>query len=444
VPRLDEVHVDTRTLIFTLIISTIAGLVIGVSPAWQVGNADAGEAMASGTRTTASGRTARLRFVLVSAQVALSAVCLIAAGLLLQSLVNLLHADRGFDTHHIMTVGVNPPMNRYPTPGTRVAFVRTALDRLKVLPGVVDVAAANMLPLAGEGGNSALSIAGTSVPLFEHALGNIRTVNSEYFRAMGLSLQAGRLFTDADRERQVAVISMSIAKRAWPGEDPVGKRFSFGPPPPDREVIGVINDVRGVSLEAGPSFSVYVPYWQGFFIGTSFAVKTRQDPVAIAPAIRAAIRSIDAELPLSALQTMDEVVERSVAQRRFQTNLVLLFGAAAMLLASLGVYGVMSYAVTQRTTEIGIRLALGAEPGAVRRMVLRQALRPVAVGVAAAVPLALGTSSWLRSLLFGVSPQDPTTITIACLTLITATVLAAYLPARRAANLDPLNALRYE
>src|SRR5258708_28030362 len=190
VPRLDEVHVDARTAIFTLIISTIAGLVIGVSPAWQFGNADAGEAMASGTRTTASGGTGRLRFVLVSAQVALSAVCLIAAGLLLQSLVNLLHADRGFDTNHIMTVGVNPPLNRYPTPGTRVAFVRTALDRLKVLPGVVDVAAANMLPLAGEGGNSALSTAGTSVPLFEHALGNIRTVNSEYFRAMGLSLQA--------------------------------------------------------------------------------------------------------------------------------------------------------------------------------------------------------------------------------------------------------------
>jgi predicted permease len=445
VPRLDEVHVDTRTVIFTLIISTIVGLVIGVSPAWQFGNADAGEAMASGMRTTASGGTGRLRFVLVSAQVALSAVCLIAAGLLLQSLVNLLHADRGFDTHHIMTVGVNPPMNRYPTPGTRIAFVRTALDRLKVLPGVVDVAAANMLPLAGEGANSALSIPGTSVPLFEHALGNIRTVNSEYFRTMGLSLQAGRLFTDADRERQVAVISMSIAKRAWPGEDPVGKRFRFGPPTaPDREVIGVINDVRGVSLEAGPSYSVYVPYWQGFFISTSFAVKTTQDPVAIAPAIRGAIRSIDAELPLSALQTMDEVVEGSVAQRRFQTNLVLVFGAAALLLASLGVYGVMSYAVTQRTTEIGIRLALGAERGAVLRMVLRQALRPVAAGVAAAVPLTFGTSWWLRSLLFGVSPQDPNTIAVACLALITAAVLAAYLPAQRAANLDPLNALRYQ
>jgi predicted permease len=302
-----------------------------------------------------------------------------------------------------------------------------------------------MLPLAGEGGNSALSIPGSSVPLFEHALGNIRTVNSDYFRTMGMSLQAGRLFSDADQERQVAVISMSIATRAWPGEDPIGKRFRFGPPSvPDKEVIGVVNDVRGVSLEAGPSFSVYVPYWQGFFIGTSFAVKTTDDPVALAPAIRAAIRSIDAELPLSAFRTMDEVVEGSVAQRRFQTNLVLVFGAAAMLLASLGVYGVMSYAVTQRTTEIGIRLALGAERGAVLQMMLRQALRPVAAGVAVAVPLALGAASWLRSLLIGVSPQDPTTIAVACLALIMAAMLAAYLPARRAANLDPLNALRYE
>jgi predicted permease len=444
VPRLDEVHVDARTLMFTLIISSIAGLVIGLSPAWRSGNTDAGEAMAS-RMPTASRGSGRARFVLVSAQVALSAMCLIAAGLLLHSLVNVLNVDRGFDTNHTMTVGVNLPISRYPTPEKRVEFVRTALDRLKAVPGAIDVASANMLPLAGEGGNAALSMPGTSVPLFERALANIRTVNSDYSRTMGMSLQAGRFFNDADRERQVAVISISIAKRAWPGEDPIGKRFHFGPTAPDREVIGVIKDVRGVSLEGGPSFSVYVPYWQGPFIpDTSFAVKTTEDPVAIAPAIRAAIRGIDAELPLSALRTMEEVVEGSVAQRRFQTNLVLAFGLAAMLLASLGVYGVMSFAVTQRTTEIGIRLALGAERGPVLRMVLRQALRPVAAGVAAAVPLALGAASWLRSLLFGVSPQDPTTITVACLALIMAAMLAAYLPARRAANLDPLKALRYE
>jgi predicted permease len=446
VPRLDEVHVDARILMFTLIISGIAGLVIGVSPAWQFGNADAGDAIASRAPTASRG-TGRIRFVLVSSQIALSTVCLIAAGLLLHSLVNLLNVDRGFDTNHIMTVGANLPNSRYPTPEKRIEFVRTAMDRLKVLPGAIDVAAANMLPMAGEGGNSALRNASTKMPLFEQALGNIRTVNSDYFRAMGMSLQGGRFFSDADRERQVAVISMSIAKRAWPGEDPVGKRFHFGPPTaPDREVIGVVNDVRGVSLEAGPSFSVYIPYWQwvGPYIGTSFAVKTTQDPMAIVPAIRAVIRSIDAELPLSTFRTMEEVVEGSVAQRRFQTNLVLAFGVAAMLLASLGVYAVMSFAVTQRTTEIGIRLALGAERGAVLRMVLRQALRPVAVGVAAAVPLALGAGSWIRSLLFGVSPQDPATIAVVCLALITVAMLAAYLPARRAANLDPLTALRYE
>jgi predicted permease len=445
VPRLDEVHLDGRTVTFALIISTIAGLVIGVSPAWQFGKADASEAISSGTRCTGSRGSGRLRFVLVTAQVALGALCLTAAGLLLHSLVNLLNVERGFDTKHIMTVGVNLPISRYSTLEKRVAFVHAAVDRLKLLPGVIDVAAANMLPLAGEGGNSALRIAGTNAPLFEQALGNIRTVNSDYFRTMGMSLQAGRFFTDADRERQVAVISMSIAKRGWPGEDPIGKRFHFGPPTaPDREVIGVINDVRGVRLDAGPSFSVYVPYWHGFFTGISFAVKATAGPAAVAPAIRVAIRSIDAELPLSAFRTMDEVVEGSVAQRRFQTNLVLAFALAALLLAGIGVYGVMSFAVSQRTTEIGIRLALGAERRAILRMVLGQALRPVAVGVVAGVPLTLLVASWLRSLLFGVSPQDPRTITVACLALIVAAALAAYLPARRAANLDPLNALRYE
>jgi putative ABC transport system permease protein len=202
VPRLDEVHVGARTLIFTLIISTIAGLVIGVSPAWQFGNADAGDAIASGTRSTARRGTGRLRFVLVSAQVALSAVCLTPAGLLLHSLVNLLNVDRGFETNHIMTAGVNPPSVGIPLLNSASRSCAPPWIDSRCLPGVIDVAAANMLPLAGEGGNSALSIPGSNVPLFEHALGNIRTVSSDYFRTMGMSLQAGRLFSDADQERQ--------------------------------------------------------------------------------------------------------------------------------------------------------------------------------------------------------------------------------------------------
>jgi len=455
-PRLDEVHLNIRTLMFTVVVSTTVGVVIGVFPAWQFGTAAPGELVANGTRSTIGRRTGWFRSALVSAQVALSGVCLMIAGLLVHSLVNLLNVDRGFDSAHVITVDVNLGSSRYRS-GTlwsphekQIDFVRSALDRLRVLPGAVDVAAANMLPLAGEGSNSTLTRPGTSVPLFDRALGNIRSVNSDYFRTMGMSLQAGRLFDDVDRERQVAVVSSLVAKRAWPGEDPIGKRFHFGPPAiPDREVVGVVNDVRGVSLEAGPSLSVYLPYWQGLFargdgIGSSFGVKTTQDPAVMVPAIRAAIHSVDAEVVLSAFRTMEDLVEGSVSQRRFQTKLVLMFAAAAVLLASLGVYGVLSYTVTHRTTEIGIRLALGADRGAVRRMVLRQGLRPVAVAVIAAVPLAMLTASWLRSLLFGVTPQDPLTIGAACLALIMAAVLAAYLPARRAANLDPLTALRYE
>jgi putative ABC transport system permease protein len=450
-PRLDEVHLDTRSFLFAAVISTVVGVVISVSAAWQFGTGDPGEVVASGTRSTAGRRTGRLRSLLVGAQVALSGVSLITGGLLAQSLVKLLNVDRGFDSADLITVAVNLGSNRYPTTEKQVDFVHAALERLQVLPGAVGVAAANMLPLAGAGSNSVLTRPATTVPLFDGGLANIRIVNSDYFRTMGMSLQAGRLFTDADRERQVAVVSSSLAKRAWPGEDPIGKRFHFGLPTiPDKEVLGVVNDVRGVSLEAGPSVSVYLPYWQGLFalgqgpIGGSFAVKTTRDPMTMAPAIRAAVHSIDAELPLSAFRTMEDVVRGSVSQRRFQASLVLMFAAAAVLLASLGIYGVLSYAVTQRTTEIGIRLALGAEPRAVRRMVLRQALRPVVLAIASAVPLALLAGSWLRSLLFGVSPRDPNTIGAACLALITAAALAAYLPARRAANLDPLTALRHE
>jgi predicted permease len=446
VPRLDEVHVDMRVVMFALLVSTIAGLVIGISPASQLSAAEISEVMPAGTRSTPGRGAGRLRSALVSTQVALGAVCLIASGLLLESLVNLLSVDRGFDARQVVTVGVSPPVSRYPTLEKRIAFVRIALDDLRVLPGVTSVAAADMLPLDGEGGNSALSVAGTTTPLFEHALGNIRTVNSDYFRTMGMSLEAGRLFNDSDQQLQVAVVSSSIATRAWPGENPLGKRFHFGPlTAPDKEVIGVVNDVRGVSLEAGPSFNVYVPYWQSSFITAfEFALKTTNDSAAIAPAVRSAIRGIDAELPVSSLRTMDQIVEGSVAQRRFQTNVVLVFGAAAVLLACLGVYGVMSYGVTQRTTEIGIRLVFGAEPGAVLRMVLHQALRPVAAGIVAALPLAFLAGAWLRSLVFGVSPQDPRTIAVACFILVIAAPLAAYLPARRAAHLDPLNALRYD
>jgi putative ABC transport system permease protein len=442
-PRLDEVHVDMRVVMFALLVSTIAGLVIGMSPASQFSAAEMAEVMPSGTRSTSGRGVGRLRSAVVSAQVALGAVCLIASGLLLESLVKLLNVDRGFDARQVVTARVNLPISRYPTLEKRVAFVRTVLDDLRVLPGVTSAAAANMLPLGGEGGNSALSVVGTSNPLFEHALGNIRTVNSDYFRTMGMSLQAGRLFNDSDQQLQVGVISTSIAKRAWPGENPLGKRFHFGPPSdPDKEVIGVINDVRSVSLEAGPSFNVYVPYWQRSSGAIEFALKTTNDPAPIAPGIRSVIRNVDADLPVSSLRTMDQIVEGSVAQRRFQTDLLLAFGAAAVLLTCLGVYGVMSFFVTQRTTEIGIRLAFGAEPGEVLRMVLRQAMGPVAAGVAAAIPLAFLSGSWLRSLVFGVSPQDPRTITGACLILVVAAALAAYLPARRAAHLDPLNALR--
>jgi len=262
---------------------------------------------------------------------------------------------------------------------------------------------------------------------------------------MGIPLRAGRIFSEADRERKLALVSALTAARLWPGEDPIGKRFrQGGDESPLLEVVGVVGDVRGVSLNKAPSLTVYMPYWQTFFGGASLAVRTAMDPRAASSAIRTAIRQIDPELPIPAFRTMEDIVAESVAQRRFQMNLVLLFAAAAMLLASLGIYGVVSHSVAQRTNEMGVRMALGARPAAIRRMVLRQSLLPVAFGLAAGVSASMALGRLLGSLLFGVSARDPITV-LGVVALLSAVAAAATLiPAHRATHVDPVTALRWE
>jgi len=366
VPRVDEMRLDGRVLLFTLLVSSVTGIIVGVLPAWRFATVDLQEAMKSVARTSTASRGARrLRSLLVSLEVGLSAMCLIAGGLLLHSFAKLMSVEKGFDSARLVTVDVNLPDYRYSNVQKKAAFVHALLERVASLPGVAAVGVSNKLPLTGEGGGSFLRAEGRTVP----GLAYYRVVNPDYFRTMAIPLQHGRIFTETDRDRPVALVSVLTAERLWPGQNAIGQRFRAGPETsPLNEVIGVVSDVRGVSLMNKVSPTVYLPYWQNFYGQASLVVKITTDPASSALAIREAIRAIDAELPASAFRTMDETVLESVAQQRFQMQLVLLFGVAAMVLASLGVYGVVSYAVAQRTTEIGIRRALGAPATSIRRI----------------------------------------------------------------------------
>lgn len=445
-PRIDEIHLDARVLLFTLTISTAAGLLFGLLPAWRFGQADPQVAMRTGSRSMTAGRsTGRLRALLVSLEAGLSALCLIAGGLLLHSFVKLLQVDRGFEAERVIAVTLNLPGSRYPSREKRAAFLHSMLDRVEVLPGITSAGVSNMLPLGGEGANNLVAVEGSKLALMERPLADVRQVNPGYFHTMGIALRAGRVFAESDRERQVALVSAQTAERLWPGQSPIDKRFRIGDDSsPLMIVAGVVGDVHGVSLSKKPSLTVYLPYWQRNFGQASLVAKTAMDPRAASAAIRAAIRQVDPELPVPAFQTMNEILSGSVAQRRFQMTLVLLFAAVAMLLACLGIYGVVSYSVAQRANEMGIRMALGARPGAIRGMILRQALLPVATGLGAGVLASLALGRVLGSMLFGVNAADPLTILAVVALLSSVAAAASYIPARRATLIDPLNALRYE
>ncbi|HWY47741.1 MAG TPA: ABC transporter permease, partial [Bryobacteraceae bacterium] len=390
-PRLDEIHLDARVLLFTMGISILAGLLFGFLPAWRFAQADPQDAMRSGARGATVGKgSGRLRSLLVTAEVGLSTMCLVAGGLLLHSFFKLLDVDRGFETQRIVTVSLNLPNTRYPDLQKRADFLQSMLDHVKVLPGVISAGVSNMLPLGGEGGNNLVAPEGSKVPLIERALADIRQVSPDYFRTLGITLRAGRFFGEGDRGHNVALVSPLTAGRLWPGQNPLGKRFQVGgEQSPLNEVVGIAGDVRGVSLNKNPSATVYLPYWQRSSNQASLAVKTAMEPSAASSAIRKAIREVDPELPVPAFRTMDEIVAESVAQRRFQMTLVLMFAVTALLLASLGIYGVVSYSVAQRTNEMGIRMALGASRAGIRSLVLRQSLPPVMLGLGVGVVASL-------------------------------------------------------
>jgi predicted permease len=442
-PRMDEVRLDGYALAFALVISTLTGLLFGVLPALRMTRIAPQEVLKTGGRSATEGvRGTRLRGLLVSVEVALSAVLLIVAGLLISSFVRLMNVDKGFPVERLLAVDLNTAGARYEKDGARPEFYRRVLAGVQALPGVRSAGITNGLPLQGEIWVDVIWLPGDTRPMFERLAANSRFVNPDYFKTVGIPFRGGRPFEEGDRGKDVVIVARRTAEQLWPGQDPVGKHLYRGDEKL-REVIGVVGDVR-TTLQQGPVVTVYFPYWQESVSDAALMVRTAMDPRSVAAALRSEIWRVDPEIPVQRMRTMDEVISEAAAPRRFQMLLVLLFAASALLLASLGIYGVVSYTVAQRTNEIGIRVALGAHTPAVYRMVLRQGLTPVIVGLLAGVAGALALGRLLTSLLFEVSPADPLTISAVIVALASVAAFACTVPALRATRVDPMTALRYE
>jgi predicted permease len=444
-PRGQEVELNAPVIVFAIAVSVVAGLTFGLLPALRLRATQPSAALKSGGRTTSDGpAAARARRALVSAQVALCTMLLVTCGLLLASFSRVMAVDRGFAVDRRASVEMTLSRTRYPKGADQAAFFDRLLPRLAAAPGVAGAALVSVAPLRGTDKGSVITLPGDVRPIFDRPFAAYMRVSPAYFETMGIALLQGRAFEERDRTRRVAIVSEKTARQLWPGANPIGKRFREDESRPFAEVIGIVADVRTLSLEGDPGLMVYQPYWQESSSRSTIVVRTNLDPEAIGPALRAAVREIDREMPIPRVMTMQAIVSESVANRRFQLSVVTLFALCAVALASIGIFGVISHLVAQRTSEIGLRMALGAQASDLRRLVLGQGLRPVFVGLAIGAAGALAAGRALRSLLFGVSPTDPAIVFGAVALLMTCAVAACYLPAQRATRIDPLKALRAE
>ncbi len=451
IPELARVELDFRVLAFTMGFTLLTGIVFGLAPALQTSQGNLGEWLKEGARGS-SGRQGRVRSLLVVSEVALALVLLTSAGLLVKSFLRLRGVDPGFDPQSVLTAEVALPYAKYPAGPRQVAFFRELMERLSRQPGVRFAAATSVLPESGGFDTTSVAIEGREVAIGELPYWDRYMVTPDYFRALGIPLRRGRLLEQSDNEQAplVALINETTARLYWPNQDPLGQRIrvpTFGVPfekAPWRTVVGVVGDVRQYGLDAPRSSQFYVPHAQNPAGYVTLVVRTATDPLALGPALRREVRAVDKDQPLTSIATMEEVLADSVAGRRFSMTLLGVFAAGALGLAAVGLYGVIAYSVAQRTQEIGIRMALGALPGDVLKLVIGQGMALVAIGVALGLAATLAVTRVLESLLFEVSARDPLTFALVPLGLAAVALAACYLPARRALRIDPLIALRYE
>lgn len=452
--KLQAISVDSRVFLFTGGVTILTALAFGVIPALHAARANPGDALAETGRDIAGGLSGRyLRRVLVIAEVALAVVLLAGAGLLIRSFHRLNQVDLGFNPNNLLTMRMVLPMPKYRQADTRRAFYDDLLRRVHEIPGVEAAGINTRLPLSTSGLKFSFSIEGQTMPSDSNLPFAIyRVVNPDYFRAMGIPLQRGRVFDtrDSAESTPVFLVNRRLAEQFWPGEDPTGKRLKVGPadsPNPWVTVIGVVGDVRQAGLYGEQMAELYAPYAQerrSWMSPRDLVVRTSGDAASLAGAVREAVWQVDKDQPVSNVRTMDQVFAAAVSRERFQTLLLGLFAALALVLACVGLYGVISYAVAQRTHEIGIRMALGAQPGDVLRLVLQQGMTLTFAGLVFGIAGALAVTRVMSDLLFGVTATDTLTFISVGVLLIVVAFLACYVPARRATKVDPLIALRYE
>ncbi|HEU4431966.1 MAG TPA: ABC transporter permease [Pyrinomonadaceae bacterium] len=449
-PRLNEIGMDWRVFAFTLGASLLTGLLFGFAPALHLSRTDVQDAMKETSRGSAGGaRHTRLRHALIVTEVALSVVLLAGAGLLFRSFLRLQAVEPGFTPQQVLTARLSPAGPQFQTDDELIRFYDQVLERTRAIPGVQSAGMINVLPLTS-GPTVAFQIEGRPIVSVDKlAPTDFRNVSPDYFRTMNIPVLKGRAFTAQDDSNAPPrlMINQALAQRDFPNEDPVGKRVTFGTPSGETvwfEIIGVTANVRSLELREEAPPELYFTSKQSLFENMAVVVRSTVKPESIAPALRQAVAEVDRTVPISQVKTMEHIVSESVTQPRFNLFLLGMFSGLALLLSVAGIYGVTAYTVTQRTHELGIRIALGAQVGDVLRMILGQGMAVIAAGIAIGLIAAFALMRLLNSLLFGVTATDPFTFIGITVVLIVAGLLACYIPARRATKVDPLTALRYE
>jgi putative ABC transport system permease protein len=448
-PRIGDVRLNSTVLIFTLCVSALTGLLFGLLPALHASRVDLNTALKEGGRAIAGSSRERMRKFLMVAELSLALVLLIGAGLMMRTVFELTRVDPGFDTDRLLTSRFILPENIY-NEDRRRAFYRDCLERVQSLPGVRSAALTQSLPIDGSHWNSIFIVADKPVPpRAELPNAAFSPVSENYFEVMGIRLLSGRAFNEADTadSPKVIVINETLGRSLWPNEDPVGKQLKQGWPEDKaawREIVGVVSDVKLNGVDRETPLQVYLPLAQSPFRSLCLVARTDGNPLALASTVEQTIHSIDKDLPVFNARSMDQLLGNATAQQRLTMILLAGFAILALTLAAVGIYGVMSYAVAQRTHEIGIRMALGAKSSNVLNLVIRQGMIPALIGVAVGTAAAFALTRLMASLLFGVSATDPKTFVVVPIVLIGVALAACFMPARRATKVDPMIALRHE